>query len=142
LHRLGPHRMTIDEVRAAMGADAQFRTIADMQHGTELASGLHRRLLLRQPVCPSVAVVPGRRHRAAACAPYVAITTPAMLLLPPLGKSTGPNPTDRSKRGTKRSLLVDGRGVPLGVVVAGANRNDHLLLEATLASIPEACPLA
>jgi putative transposase len=38
--------------------------------------------------------------------------------------------------------LVDGRGVPLGVVVAGANRNDHLLLEATLASIPEACPLA
>jgi putative transposase len=44
--------------------------------------------------------------------------------------------------GTKRSLLVDGRGVPLGVVVAGANRNDHLLLEDTLASIPEACPLA
>jgi putative transposase len=55
---------------------------------------------------------------------------------------TGPNPTDRGKQGTKRSLLVDGRGVPLGVVVAGANRNDHLLVEATLASIPEACPLA
>jgi putative transposase len=55
---------------------------------------------------------------------------------------TGPNPTDRRKLGTKRSILVDGRGVPLGVVVAGANRNDHLLLEATLASIPEDCPLA
>jgi hypothetical protein len=33
------------------------------------------------------------------------------------GKSTGPNPTDRSKSGTKRSLLVDGKGVPLGMIV-------------------------
>jgi putative transposase len=30
-------------------------------------------------------------------------------------KSTGPNPTDRAKSGTKRSILVDGKGVPLGV---------------------------
>lgn len=36
---------------------------------------------------------------------------------------------------------MDGRGVPLGVAVAGANRNDHLLLQETLASIPPACPL-
>ena len=28
------------------------------------------------------------------------------------GEATGPNPTDRSKRGTKRSLLVEGRGLP------------------------------
>lgn len=55
---------------------------------------------------------------------------------------TGPNPTDRRKLGTKRSILVDGRGVPLGIAVAGANTNDHLLLQETLDSIPEACPLA
>ena len=55
---------------------------------------------------------------------------------------TGPNPTDRRKLGTKRSILVDGRGVPLGIAVAGANRNDHLLLQETLDSIPEECPLA
>ena len=55
---------------------------------------------------------------------------------------TGPNPTDRSKRGTKRSILVDGRGVPLGVAVAGANRVDFQLLQETLDSIPEACPFA
>ena len=43
----------------------------------------------------------------------------------PLGKEqTGPDPTDRAKRGVKRSLLVEGNGVPLGVVVDGANRND------------------
>ena len=53
---------------------------------------------------------------------------------------TGPNPTDRGKQGTKRSLLVDGRGVPLGVAVAGANRNDHLVLEQTLDGSPAGGP--
>lgn len=52
------------------------------------------------------------------------------------GEKTGPNPTDRAKGGTKRSLLVDERGVPLGVVVSGANTPDGQLLEATLASLP------
>jgi len=36
----------------------------------------------------------------------------------------------------KRSVLTDGRGVPLGAVVAGANRNDHKLMRATLGAIP------
>ena len=40
------------------------------------------------------------------------------------GKKTGPNPTDRAKDGTKRSLLTDGRGIPIGLAVEGANRND------------------
>ena len=42
-------------------------------------------------------------------------------------KGTGPNPTDRAKSGTKRSLLVDGKGVPLSVSVDGANRHDMKL---------------
>ena len=58
------------------------------------------------------------------------------------GEKTGPNPTDRGKGGTKRSLLVDGRGVVLGVAVAGANRVDFQLLQETLDSIPADCPLA
>jgi hypothetical protein len=53
---------------------------------------------------------------------------------------TGPNPTDRSNCGTKRSILVDGRAVPLGVTVAGANWVDFQLLQETLDSIPEDCP--
>lgn len=36
------------------------------------------------------------------------------------------------KQGTKRSLLVEGKGLLLGCVVAGANRNDSLLLRPTL----------
>lgn len=47
----------------------------------------------------------------------------------------GKNPTDRGKNGTKRSLLVDAQGGPLGVVVAPANVNDHLLLRETIEAI-------
>jgi hypothetical protein len=32
----------------------------------------------------------------------------------------GPNPTDRAKMGTKKSLLVEQHGGPLGVRIAGA----------------------
>ncbi len=39
------------------------------------------------------------------------------------------------KKGTKRSLLVDGRGAPLSLIVAGANRHDVKLLAATLDAI-------
>ena len=56
------------------------------------------------------------------------------------GAATGANPTDRGKRGTKRSQLSDGRGMPLAVMVAGANRNDMKLVEATLESIMIARP--
>ncbi len=54
----------------------------------------------------------------------------------PFGKAaTGANPTDRGKSGTKRSLLTDGSGIPLALVVDGANRHDVRLLCATLDGI-------
>ena len=43
--------------------------------------------------------------------------------------------TDREKNGRKRSLLVDARGVPLSLVVSGANRHDVKLLPSTLDAI-------
>ena len=47
----------------------------------------------------------------------------------PLGKAaTGAKPTDRGKSGTKRSLLTDGLGIPLALVVEEANRHDMKLL--------------
>jgi hypothetical protein len=33
------------------------------------------------------------------------------------GDQTGPNPTDRTKRGSKRLLICDGRGVPLAITL-------------------------
>ena len=54
------------------------------------------------------------------------------------GEAIGPNPTDRAKNGTKKSLLTDAQGGPLSIVVAPANVNDHKLLEATIeAIVPE-----
>ena len=48
------------------------------------------------------------------------------------GEAAGKSPVDRGKLGTKRSLLVDSTGVPLGCVVAPANRHDSPLLRPTL----------
>ena len=56
------------------------------------------------------------------------------------GEKTGPNPTDRGKGGVKRSLLTDGHGVPLGLAIDGANRNDMKLVRATIDSIVVARP--
>src|SRR5436309_7620330 len=50
-------------------------------------------------------------------------------------KSTGPNPTDRAKSGTKRSLLVDGKGVPLGIIADAANRHDMKMTKSTLQNV-------
>ena len=52
------------------------------------------------------------------------------------GEKTGKNPTDRAKRGVKRSVLVESSGVPVGVAVEGANRNDMKMVTETLESIP------
>lgn len=52
-----------------------------------------------------------------------------------MGKKTGPNPTDRAKGGVKRSLLTEGSGLPLAVVVDGANRHDMKLVRSTLEHI-------
>jgi putative transposase len=51
------------------------------------------------------------------------------------GKKTGKNPTDRGKKGTKKSLVTDGDGGPLGVVIAGANTVEQKLLGATIEAI-------
>jgi putative transposase len=51
------------------------------------------------------------------------------------GDEVGPNPTDRGKDGTKRGLIVDEDGGPLGAVIAGANVHDTKLLEATIEAV-------
>jgi transposase len=48
------------------------------------------------------------------------------------GEKAGRSPVDRGKQGIKRSMVVDGEGIPLGVVAAGANRHDSPLLAPTL----------
>ncbi|WP_461012787.1 transposase, partial [Streptosporangium sandarakinum] len=49
------------------------------------------------------------------------------------GEAAGRSPVDRGKQGLKRSGMTDGYGIPLGRVLAGANRHDSpLLLKLTI----------
>ena len=50
--------------------------------------------------------------------------------------ATDPNPTDRGKAGTKRHLLTNARGRPLGLFLIGANCHDSPLMAPTLDAIP------
>jgi transposase len=57
------------------------------------------------------------------------------------GEVAGPSPVDRRKQGMKRSVLVEGYGIPLGRVLAGANRHDSPLLAPTLDRLDDLGPL-
>ena len=48
------------------------------------------------------------------------------------GTHTGPNPTDRAKKGCKRHLITDGNGLPLVVQTGPANRRDEQWLPCLL----------
>ncbi len=45
------------------------------------------------------------------------------------GDLTGPNPTDRAKRGTKYHIAVHGDGVPVACTATAANVNDTVMFE-------------
>ena len=57
------------------------------------------------------------------------------------GDCAGPSPVDRRKQGMKRSLMVEGYGIPLGRVLAPANRHDSPLLAPTLDKLGDIGPL-
>jgi hypothetical protein len=57
------------------------------------------------------------------------------------GECAGRSPVDRGKQGMKRSSMVDGYGIPLGRVLAGANRHDSPLLAPTLDKLHDLDPL-
>jgi len=48
------------------------------------------------------------------------------------GTHTGPNPTDRAKKGCKRHLITDGQGLPLVAQTGPANRRDEQALPGLL----------
>ena len=45
------------------------------------------------------------------------------------GELTGPNPTDRAKKGTKYHVAVNGDGLPVACVATAANVNDTTMFE-------------
>ena len=57
------------------------------------------------------------------------------------GEVAGRSPVDRGKQGLKRSTVVDAHGIPLGAIVAPANRHDSPLLDPTLDTLTALGPL-
>jgi putative transposase len=51
-------------------------------------------------------------------------------------RAYGAEPDRSGEKGAKRSLLTEGKGIPLGIADEGANRNDFKLSRQTLESIP------
>lgn len=51
-------------------------------------------------------------------------------------KKTGPNPTGRRKLGSKHHLIVDAQGIPLAVILTGANLHDMTQLDPLVETIP------
>ena len=51
------------------------------------------------------------------------------------GEGTGKSPVDRRKSGWKWSIATDGAGIPVAWAAAGANRNDIMLFDPTIAEI-------
>jgi transposase len=52
------------------------------------------------------------------------------------GSHTGPNPTDRGKKGCKRHLLTDSRGYPLVIQTGPANERDEKRVATLLDAFP------
>jgi hypothetical protein len=52
------------------------------------------------------------------------------------GELTGANPVDGGKAGSRLHLAGDRGGLPLALVLSGANSNDATLFEAVLDDIP------
>ncbi|MFL9935800.1 IS5 family transposase [Paraburkholderia sp. RL18-103-BIB-C] len=52
------------------------------------------------------------------------------------GPKTGPNPTDRARPGSKHHLITEAQGIPLAVILTGANRHDVTQLQALVEAIP------
>jgi len=52
------------------------------------------------------------------------------------GEKAGKNPTDRRKKGSKHHTVTDAQGIPLAVILTGANRHDITQLMLLVDAIP------
>jgi hypothetical protein len=57
------------------------------------------------------------------------------------GAKTGNKPTDKAKKGTKRHLVSDRKGIPLCVILTGANVHLSMVFEARVTRYSIGCLL-
>ena len=71
-------------------------------------------------------------HRIVGLQPEQITVDGCLVKAPCGGEAPGPSPVDRGKLGTKRSVMTDALGIPIGCVTAPANCHDSPLLRPTL----------
>ena len=76
-------------------------------------------------------ITTGRPDRFFACGSRFSVGTSRFW-----GAKTGPNPTDRRKKGSKHHLVTDANGIPLSMTLTGANRHDVTQLLPLVDGIP------
>jgi transposase len=68
--------------------------------------------------------------------PDIVVVDSTLVPAPGGGEETGPNPTDRSKTGTKHTLMVDATGVPMALCTTGANVSDQVQILPIIMDFP------
>jgi transposase len=76
-------------------------------------------------------IAAGRPNRFFSCGGRLGLSTSSFW-----GAKTGPNPTDRRKKGSKHHMVTDANGIPLAVRLTGANRHDVTQLLPLVEQIP------
>jgi hypothetical protein len=110
------------EARAARGLES--RTELEAAHG-------------RRPVSGNASTKRCWPNRAAAANSIWSAPSSTVLLFAPYRREkNGPNPTDRRKLGSKHHLIVEAQGIPLAVILSGANCHDIKQLNALVSAIP------
>jgi hypothetical protein len=65
-----------------------------------------------------------------------ALIDSAISKAPKGGELTGPNPTDRRKKGSKHHVITDAQGTPLAIELTGAQRHDTTQMLRLVDAIP------
>lgn len=76
-------------------------------------------------------IAAGRPNRSLSCGGRLGLSASGFW-----GAKTGPNPTDRRKKGSKHHMVTDANGIPLAVRLTGANSHDVTQLLPLVDEIP------
>src|ERR1044071_7562374 len=131
-----PTQAVIETLRFFLREGGQWRELRATGH-RGCGATLRRRLsdwsaaaILRQVHAALVGMV--RSGPEAAAATWDIVIDSCSVRAKRGGELTGPNPTDRAKRGTKYHVIVASDGIPLAALPSAANVHDTMLFPALL----------
>ncbi|MFF4189615.1 IS5 family transposase [Nonomuraea sp. NPDC001831] len=116
----------IDELMARLGAHTRFQ--AGVQAARSNTSGVWQRLH---------EVLLDRLRAADALDLSRAAVDSSQIRAFKRGAQNGPSPVDRGRAGSKHHLITEATGIPLAVILTGANRNDVTQLRPLLDAVPK-----